>query len=78
MRVAFFRNAVADEGEPRRTESNQFIRVHGKIPGGHTAERGFRSVVLDEVAVQPVVLAGSEILDALAEVAAQQRGSAFA
>lgn len=33
LRVAFLSNAVADEGEPRRTERDQLVRVDRKIAG---------------------------------------------
>ena len=50
----------------------------GMSPGVLAAERRFGGAVLHEVAGHPVVLAAGEALHGLAEVAAQQRGSAFA
>ena len=39
--VALLRNAVADESEARRTQSDQLIGVDRKVTGRLGAERGF-------------------------------------
>ena len=76
--VAFFGNAVADEGEARRAEGDQLVGVDGNVAGGLAAEGRLGGAVLHEVAGHPVVFAAGEAFDGLAEVAAKQRCAAFA
>ena len=79
LRVALFRHAVADEGQARRAQRDQFVRVDRQIAGGLAAERRFGGAVLQEVAGHPVILArAGEVLDRLAPIAAMQLGAAFA
>src|SRR5450631_2599498 len=76
--IAFLRYAIADEGKAWRTKGDEFVRIHRNVAGSFTAERCGGGSVLDEVASHPVVLSSRKTLDGFAEVAAQQRGSAFA
>src|SRR5262245_56773457 len=57
LRVALFRDAVADEGQPRRAQRDQFVRIDWNVPGRLAAERRLRRAVLEEVPGHPVVLA---------------------
>ena len=78
LRVALLRDAVADEGEARCAEGDEFIRIDGDVAGSLAAEGCVGGSVLDEVAGHPVILASGEALNGFAEVTSQQRGSAFA
>src|SRR6185437_14126464 len=68
-------HTVADEGETRSAESDELVGVDGNLAG---VAIGFGGTVLHKVSGHPVVLAGGEAFDGLAEVAAKQRGTAFA
>ena len=76
--IALLRNAVADKGEARGAEGDEFVGVDGNVAGSLASEGRLGGAVLDEVAGHPVVLAAGEALNGLAEIAAQEGGSAFA
>ncbi len=63
----------ADEERPRCAQRNQFVRIDRQIAGVQ------RSCVFDEIAGDPVVLAGTgHVLDLFAEIAPMQFGAALA
>ena len=77
--VALFRDAVADEGRPRRAERDELVRIDRKIVGVFAAEGGFGRAVLEEIAGHPVIFAGAgEVFHGFAEIATVRLGAAFA
>ena len=79
LRVALLRHAVADEGQARRAQGDQLMRIHGYVAGVLAAENGFRGAVLQEVAGHPMVFSRSgEVLHRFSPIAAVQFGAALA
>ncbi len=73
--VAAFRDAVADERQPRRAEREQLVRVHREIGRCLSPEGGFLRSVLEKAARHPVILArAGQILNRLAEISPVQLG----
>ena len=70
--VPLFWDSVADEGEARGAQGDQFIGVDGDVARSFAAEGGIGSAVFEEVAAHPVVFAAGEALDRLAEVAPER------
>src|SRR5260370_21721379 len=70
--IAFAGGATADEHGTRRTQGDQFMRVHRQIVPGQ------RAGVLEEVAGHPVILARTgDVLNDLAPIAAVELVAAF-
>ena len=77
--IALLRDAVADEGQARRAQGDEFVRVDGQVAGVLAAKGTFGSTILEKVAGHPVVFAGAgEVFDSFAKIAAMEFGAAFA
>src|SRR5580658_2029707 len=76
--VAHGRYAVADEGETRRAEGDEFVRIDGQVAWISAAEGCFGGAVFHEVSRHPVVFAAGEAFYGFAEVAAIELCATFA
>src|SRR5271156_3438371 len=77
MRVALFRNAIADKRKAGGAERNQLVGIDRNVTRVHASESGIRGAILHEIPGHPVVFAAGQALDGFAEIAAQRGCSTF-